>query len=380
MDWETVEIKDITLGVYDGPHATPKESEDGPIFLGISELKPEGGIDLSNTTHLSEEDFLIWTRRVTPRANDIVFSYEATLHRYAIIPEGLRCCLGRRLALIRVDDSKADYKFIYYSLLSPAWRNQVEARTIAGATVDRIPLIDFPSFKLKLPPLHLQRRIAEVLGRYDALIDNYQRQIGILEASAQALYREWFVRGRCPYAKYEADEKPPLGWERVKLGDVLELKYGKSLTEETRTGSSYPVVGSSGIVDFHDEFLVDKGGIVVGRKGNVGSVFWIDKPFFPIDTAFYVESELSLYYLFFNLKTQNFISGDAAVPGLNREQALSNEMIKPAGEVLEEFDRIVKPTFEKVGNLQSQVALLRQMRDRLLPRLMSGQIPVTTAE
>lgn len=110
MDFDLVKVKDISFGIFDGPHATPKEAIEGPIFLGIGDIKPEGGVEISNATSISEEDYLVWTRRVTPQVNDIVFSYEATLHRYAIIPENLKCCLGRRLALIRVDNSKADYK------------------------------------------------------------------------------------------------------------------------------------------------------------------------------------------------------------------------------------------------------------------------------
>ena len=117
MYWREVDIKDIALSIFDGPHATPKEADNGPVFLGIPNLQPQGGIDLTNATFLSEQHFVVWTKRVTPKANDLVFSYEATLHRYAIIPDNLRCCLGRRLALIRIDETKANYKFVYYSFL-----------------------------------------------------------------------------------------------------------------------------------------------------------------------------------------------------------------------------------------------------------------------
>ena len=86
--------------VYDGPHATPAKTSSGPIFLGITSLK-KGRIDLSETEHISEEDFTRWTRRVTPRAGDVVFSYETKLGEAEIIPEGLRCCLGRRMELMR---------------------------------------------------------------------------------------------------------------------------------------------------------------------------------------------------------------------------------------------------------------------------------------
>lgn len=94
-------IKDISIGIYDGPHATPPESTEGPIFLSIDNVTDEGRLDLSKVKLISERDFPKWTRRVTPKKDDIVFSYEATLHRYAILPDGFRGCLGRRMALVR---------------------------------------------------------------------------------------------------------------------------------------------------------------------------------------------------------------------------------------------------------------------------------------
>jgi type I restriction enzyme S subunit len=90
-----VPIESLWLGLYDGPHATPKPSGEGPIFLGIGNITEDGRLDLTDIRH-AEEDFGNWTKRVVPQAGDIVFTYEATLNRYALIPEGFRGCLGRR--------------------------------------------------------------------------------------------------------------------------------------------------------------------------------------------------------------------------------------------------------------------------------------------
>lgn len=92
-------IKDYCLGIYDGPHATPQEAKDGLIFLGIKNITADGRLDFSEIRHVSEDEFPRWTRRVTPQPDDVVFTYEATLHRYAIIPEGFHGCLGRRVVL-----------------------------------------------------------------------------------------------------------------------------------------------------------------------------------------------------------------------------------------------------------------------------------------
>lgn len=122
-------IRDISIGVYDGPHATPELHKEGAaVFLGISNIHPNGWIDLSSARWVDERDLQKWNRRVTPQANDIVFTYEATLNRYAIIPDGLRCTLGRRTALIRPDSEKIDHRFLFYYFFSPRWRRLKQTR------------------------------------------------------------------------------------------------------------------------------------------------------------------------------------------------------------------------------------------------------------
>ena len=184
-------IKDYCLGIYDGPHATPAEADDGPVFLGIKNLTDDGALDFGEIRHVSEQEYPRWTRRVTPQAGDVVFTYEATLHRYALIPEGFRGCLGRRVALVRPNPELVDSRFLLYFFLSRAWRQVVESSVITGATVNRIPLERFPDFPAALPELWLQQRIAGVLSAYDDLIENNQRRMALLEEAGRQLYREW---------------------------------------------------------------------------------------------------------------------------------------------------------------------------------------------
>src|SRR5207253_7242621 len=143
-------IRAFCNGIYDGPHATPKEANEGPIFLGIKNISDDGRLDYSEIRHVSEEEFSTWTRRVTPCAGDVVFTYEATLHRYALIPDGFRGCLGRRVGLVRPDPDRVDSRYLRYFFLSRAWRQVVEGNVITGATVDRVPLERFPDFPAAL--------------------------------------------------------------------------------------------------------------------------------------------------------------------------------------------------------------------------------------
>ena len=138
MNWKKMKISEVYEGLYDGPHATPPVSEEGAIFLGISNITKDGHIDLSNIRYINESDLSKWTKRITPKAGDIVFSYEATLNLYAMIPEDFRGCLGRRMALIRPNENKVYGKFLYYYFFSKEWRATIAKNTISGATVDSV--------------------------------------------------------------------------------------------------------------------------------------------------------------------------------------------------------------------------------------------------
>ncbi len=162
--WIEVAISKVYIALYDGPHATPKPATNGKIFLRIENITDDGRLDFSKITYISESDYPRWTKRVTPQKDDIVFSYEATLGRYAIIPNKFKGCLGRRIALIRPDNSKAYFKFLYYYFFTNSWREETGKYLISGATVDRIPLVKFPEFKILCPPLPIQRKIAAIIS------------------------------------------------------------------------------------------------------------------------------------------------------------------------------------------------------------------------
>ena len=277
-----------------------------------------------------------------------------------------------------VDEKKADWRFVFYSLLFNRGDLTVKAH---GAAQQNLNQELIRQFEIQLPPLPAQRRVASVLSAYDEHIENSQRRIGILEAMARALYREWFVHFRFPGHEQtrrvtSALGDIPEGWDVKKLGEVVTLNYGKALKSENRRAGDVPVFGSSGIVGYHDAAIAKGPGIVVGRKGNVGSVFWSEEDFYPIDTAYFVTSPLPLRYMYYDLQTKNFLNNDAAVPGLNRNQAYSLDTLVPTPEILSEFCRIADRLEWLAIVLQRQCVKLRETRDLLLPRLLSGELNV----
>jgi type I restriction enzyme S subunit len=274
------------------------------------------------------------------------------------------------------DFHENDPKFAYYYLQTMGLE-----RLDAGSSNPSLNRNHIHTIPVLWPIPVIQRRIAGILSAYDDLIENSQRRIKILEEMARRLYREWFVHFRFPgHEGCMLVESPlgviPEGWEVRALGEVLELNYGKALKKEDRQEGVYPVFGSSGQVGTHDTSLTTGPGIIVGRKGNVGSVFWCDKDFFVIDTAYYVTSSLPLRYLYYVLPTLNFINSDAAVPGLSRAQAYGLLFFVPPGSLIQEFCNYAEAFEGQANVLRDTVENLRRTRDLLLPRLLSGQIDV----
>jgi type I restriction enzyme S subunit len=180
--WKRVPIEQVYEGLYDGPHATPKPSTEGPVFLGIGNITEGGQLDLSSIRHISEAEFPTWTKRVTPRADDIVFTYEATLNRYAIIPNGFRGCLGRRLALIRTEPSSVYRNFLFLYFFSADWRETITRNMLSGATVERIPLSKFPTFPINLPPQALAAKFDGMVQPAFDQAENIRKRNAVLQA------------------------------------------------------------------------------------------------------------------------------------------------------------------------------------------------------
>ncbi len=182
--------------VFDGPHATPKTIDEGPLFLGISSLV-DGQLDLSSTRHVTEQDYATWTRRVTPIGGDVVFSYETRLGQAALIPEGLRCCLGRRMGLVRLDRTKVLPEFFLFQYLAPTYQAYLRSKTVEGATVDRIHLKFFPDFDIFVPPIEDQRKVVGLIREFvstsNRVTEAQKTKLADLDALRQALLQKAFA-------------------------------------------------------------------------------------------------------------------------------------------------------------------------------------------
>ena len=243
--------------------------------------------------------------------------------------------------------------------------------------------------EIPLPPLPVQRRIAGILSAYDDLIENCQRRIRILEDMARGLYREWFVHFRFPGAdalpRVDSPLGPiPQGWEVARLDEVLVLQRGFDLPKGERAEGSIPIYAASGITGFHNEAKVHAPGVVTGRSGTIGEVLYVQEDFWPLNTTLWVKAfprsePLFAYFLLGSLGLKQFNSG-AAVPTLNRNDVHGIPVVVPPRDVQRCFQEITGSMLGQARMLTMKIANLRRTRDLLLPRLLSGQITLASAE
>jgi type I restriction enzyme S subunit len=318
--------------------------------------------------YVTEETYKTWFRD-HPRPGDMIFVLKGTPGRIAWVPDPIDFCIAQDMVAIRADERKIFPKYLFAVLRSDVIQQEIEGLHV-GSLIPHFKKGDFNDLIIPIVEPKLQEFIGNQYFDFSVKIDLLHRQNKTLEAMAETLFRQWFVE--------EADE----GWVEGVLGDVIELVYGKGLRQEVRTGKGYPVVGSSGIVGYHSDFLVNGPGIVIGRKGTLGKVIYLFENFFPIDTTYYIKSKIEsagLLYEYFLLKTLNFeeMNSDSAVPGLNRDIALSTEIQIAPLDKLHKFNKLASAFITKLSANSNNIQTLEKLRDTLLPKLMSGEVRVS---
>lgn len=293
----------------------------------------------------------------------------------ALVSQSNRYLHNQRLGLVdKIDSSLLDKKFLYLLFNSRSVRAQINA-SASGTKVRHTAPERIYQVRVRVPDIRIQRKISDLALTYDELIENNHRRIRLLEEAARLLYREWFVYLRFPgHEHVTITNGVPDGWEQTSLGQYSKLNYGKALKAENRVEGDFAVYGSSGVVGSHNAGLAKGPTIIVGRKGNVGSVYWSSRDCWPIDTVYFIDPDKANLYLYYALQFMQFINTDVAVPGLNRDLAHSRPLMIPPPRILSEFLLTAAPIRQQIEKLEELNQKLAQARDLLLPRLMNGEI------
>lgn len=364
---ERIVIKEI-CEVYDGPHATPKKTVDGPVYLGIDAITDDGKINAKEFAHLSEEDYIKWTKRVTPQYGDIVFSYEATLGRYALIPKDFYGCLGRRLAIIRNVSKDIDTLWLYYYFLSPEWKQFIQSKIIKGSTVNRISVEDFPTYTVPNISIKVQRKIANILSKIDEKIALNNNINDNLTAMAYDIYMHSFF-----------SKKP-----NAKLKDIL-IEADKSsvqVGEAKQSTGEYPFFTSGSAILKWDTPFVNRRNCFLNTGGNADVKFYVGEAAYSTDTwCISANNNMSdyLYLLLVSIKpelNQKFFQG-TGLKHLQKPLLKDRPIYIPDFEELKTFNEQVTPMFNIISENTRENQELITLRDWLLPMLMNGQATIS---
>ena len=317
----------------------------------------------------------------------------------SLVPKGSTCVvtigsIGKKMTMAHCDlfinqamnaiipNENFDNEFVYYAVKNVLSNIKgLDSGTASGR--ENVSKSAFSRMEVVVDDdLIIQQRIATILSRYDSLIENYQKQIKLLEEAAQRLYKEWFVDLHFPgHENTKIVDGVPEGWELSKLGSLAEFKRGKTITKKDIVDGSIPVVAGG----LEPAYYCDKSNTaervitVSGSGANAGFTRMYFEKVWASDCSYAdLETTQFLHFVYCFLKdnktTIDNMQKGAAQPHVYAKDINALELYIPTEDVLITYERNVSRYFNSILSLQSQIRLLTEARDRLLPKLMSGEI------
>ena len=360
----------FTSNTADVPLVKGENVQQGYVDWGASKYWPESEADAFAEFVLGPGDVVVAMDRPWVQSG----------LKWAYIKEGdPKALLVQRVAALRARKS-LDQTYLRCLISSGYFANYIQP-IVTGVNVPHISAKQIGAFLIPLPQLPVQRGIAAILSAYDDLIANNQRRIALLESMAEKIYREWFVRMRFPgHQGVQRFKGLPSSWTLKSFKDFCVLKRGYDLPDSSMQPGHYPVIASTSITGFHNEFKVNPPVITTGRSGSLGTVLLVNKKSWPLNTALYVKdfcgnSPFLIYYTLRSLKLETFNVG-AGVPTLNRNHLASLGIAVPDADLQRQFDAVLGPMNAQASMLAEVNEKLTVLRDALLPRLISGKLKV----
>lgn len=391
MSWEKVKLGEISFCIQPGPfgsqlHNSDYAHEGTPIIMPKDMV--DGHIRHTGLIRVPEEH-VARLQRHQVCAGNLMVARKGDVRKCVYITENENGWLtGSDCLKVALNENVCFPKYIYYQLRSPYIGRWLEQISI-GATMPSINTGLLSGIEMYLPSLEIQRRIADILSAYDDLIENNRKQIKLLEEAAQRLYKEWFVDLRFPgHVHTKITDGVPEGWKRRKLVDIAQVQYGYafdgSLFNSQKIGT--PIIRIRNIPQGQTEdytpenvdsqYLVYNGDIIVGMDGEFHINTWAG------DTAYLVQrtcrikaltSDLNgflLWAIYEPIKYFEKTVVGATVAHLGKKHIDTVEILVPT----EKFYLPFKSLFEARLLLMNQNRALAEARDRLLPKLMSGEV------
>lgn len=393
-------LSDVCEFIVDCPHSTaPDEGKGYPLIRTPNVGK--GRLDLNGVHRVSESVYKQRIQRGAPQANDLIFAREAPAGNVALVQENQTVCLGQRTVLIRPNVQKVNPQYLVYYLLSPKPQYELLG-TANGATVAHVNLPAIRNLKIELPEKSVQDKIGTILVTYDDLIENNQKQIKLLEEAAQRLYKEWFVDLRFPgHENTKIVDGVPEGWNTCPFSSKVDIMSGG--TPKTSIPDYYngripfytPKDSDGAFFAYKTQINITEGGlkncnsrlyppktVIITARGTVGKTTILAVPMAMNQSCYALKMKENdaPYYLFFALNNeikalQTMANGGVFNTIIGKTFDSINIQI-PKDPLIYGFEETVRPFMEQIKNKLQANSKIVETRNRLLPKLMSGEVEV----
>lgn len=380
MSINKVRLEDCCVSISDGDHLPPPKAEKGIPFITISNINSYNQIDFTNTMFVPEDYYNNLDTKRKAQRGDILYSVVGSFGIPILISEDKKFVFQRHIAILRPDTS-VDSRYLYYKMLSKDFYAMADAAAI-GAAQRTISLTALRNMEITLPNIDIQRKIADILSKYDNLIENNQRQIKLLEEASQRIYKEWFVDLRFPgYESATITDGLPEGWTKKLLGEVVPILTGKKDANYGTKDGGYPFFTCSQEPIKAPSYSFDTSAVILAGNGDFNVKLYRGK--FEAYQRTYVLSPNDLKYLYLlyhavNSNMNKLVKGasGSTIKFLTKGMIESIEILIPTENVLLQFNQLMEEIQCKIEILKKSAVLATEARDRLLPKLMSGEIEV----
>ena len=394
MKWETVKLSECCSSIADGDHQPPPKAISGVPFVTISNINTSNQFDFTNTMFVPQEYYDNLDTKRKAVVGDVLYSVVGSFGIPVLIKEYNPFVFQRHIAILRPNE-KVLPAFLYYTMLSKDFYAKADAVAL-GAAQRTVSLTSLRNIRIELPPVETQNRIVSILSAYDDLIENNQKQIKLLEEAAQRLYKEWFVDLRFPGHEHTAIvDGVPEGWRKTAISELGEYINGFAFKPSDWTTNGKPIIKikemGSGIVQntprnngarVPEKYLVKSGDILFSCSETLMVMIWDNEDGWLNQHIFKVipSSDICREFLFQSISKaihefSNLTTG-ATMKHIQRNK-LDNVFVSvPNKNIMDMFNNFSFPIRERILRLSEQTNLLKQARDRLLPKLMSGEMEV----
>ncbi|MEW5885911.1 MAG: restriction endonuclease subunit S [Pseudomonadota bacterium] len=417
-EWEVLTLHEAGVTLTDCDHRTPPAAEVGYPYVAIPQLR-SGRIEFKDARRISPAHFAEWTRKARSAADDVVLSRRCNPGETAFVAPGSEFALGQNLVLLRADGTRVHTPFLRWLTRGPQWWEQIGKFINVGAVFDNLKCADVPKFELTIPPLAEQRAIAHLLGTLDDKIELNRRRNQTLEAMARALFKDWFVdfgpvrarmEGREPYLPADLwqlfpdrldDEGKPEGWSERPLDEIADFLNGLALQKfpATDPDDSLPVIKiaelRNGVNAKSDrasrevpaKYIVKDGDFLFSWSGSLLAKFWTEGEGALNQHLFKVTSErypiwFVSHWMHHHLEEFQAIAASKATTmcHIQRGHLKAAKTLCTPDDVLERLGVVMAPFVEQSIHNELESRTLAQLRDTLLPKLISGKLRVKDAE